>query len=194
MYQVLEENKPSTLIKSNTGNIVVDKAFMEKESKKHLDNPKLRGMITKEELLSFPKVAKNVESEYNPLHKDYTWKVKADDGNTIVYGSREYEINGKDTNRLLTAHSKTDSDERVSEVDGRGHPHHSIFKDFNFRKSDTTIIPQNPQTNQNLTKDSTDSKQIDFIEKFKEFTSKKNIKQDSKNLSIQQNTSQNKER
>ncbi|RAX59342.1 hypothetical protein CCZ01_01000 [Helicobacter monodelphidis] len=42
-----------------------------------------------------------------------------------------------------------------------------------------------PQTNQNLTKDSKDSKQIDFIEKFKEFTNKKNI---------QQNNSQDKER
>ncbi|RAX56381.1 hypothetical protein CCZ01_09695 [Helicobacter monodelphidis] len=43
----------------------------------------------------------------------------------------------------------------------------------------TTIIPQNPQTNQNLTKDSKQIEQIDFIEKFTEFTNKKNTQQNN---------------
>ncbi|BAM12555.1 conserved hypothetical protein [Helicobacter cinaedi PAGU611] len=47
------------------GNVVVDREFMEKEIHKHLNNPALRGMVTTEEMLSYPKVAKNVEAEYN---------------------------------------------------------------------------------------------------------------------------------
>ncbi|WP_232000198.1 hypothetical protein [Helicobacter cinaedi] len=53
------------LVRSNVGNVVVDREFMEKEIHKHLNNPALRGMVTTEEILSYPKVAKNVEAEYN---------------------------------------------------------------------------------------------------------------------------------
>ncbi|WP_258864952.1 hypothetical protein [Helicobacter sp. MIT 14-3879] len=209
MYKVLEDDKSSTRVKSNVGDVRVDKDFMKKQIQKHLDNKALRGMVTKEELLSFPKVAKNVEAEYNKLHKDYTWKVKANDGNVLRYGSREYneqnrlittysetekgqrnlgdnvgvgkqgqpyhfindlnflrptkdsisqnkdenqttyKQNEKEINRLITTHTKTEANERMAEEDRRGHPYHSIFKDFNFRKSaNESILPQNKTKSQ----------------------------------------------
>ncbi|WP_416863765.1 hypothetical protein [Helicobacter ganmani] len=135
MYKVLENEKPSTIVKSNVGDVVVDREFMEKEIHKHLDNPALRGMVTSQEMLSFPKVARNVEAEIDKKHKNFTWKVKADDESILAYGSREYMKDDKEINRLLTAHSKAESNERMAEVDRRGHPYHSIFNDFNFRKS-----------------------------------------------------------
>lgn len=46
---------------------------MDKEIKKHLDNPNLRGRVTTQEMLSFTKVAKNVEAKYNKLYKSYTF-------------------------------------------------------------------------------------------------------------------------
>ena len=166
MYKVLNDDKEYTQVKSNVGNIKVDKDFMEKQTKKHLDNPNLRGMVTTAEMLSYSKVAKNVEAEYNTKTNDYTWKVKANDGNTIVYGSREYKIDGKDTNRLLTTHTKTEANQRMAEVGGRGHPHHSIFNDFDFRKSaNKEIIPKSESENQPKTP-------IDFQAKLKEFTQK----------------------
>ena len=46
MYKVLKEDKTHTRVKSNVGDIKVDKDFMDKEIKKHLDNPNLRGRVT----------------------------------------------------------------------------------------------------------------------------------------------------
>ena len=67
----------------------------------------------------------------------------------IAYGSREYEIDGKDTNRLLTAHTKTEANQRMAEVGERSHPHHSIFNDSDFRKSaNKEIITQKGNENQ----------------------------------------------
>ncbi|EIJ3167781.1 hypothetical protein THJ86_001039 [Campylobacter coli] len=178
MYKVLQNDKAHTQVKSDVGNIKVDKDFMEKQTKKHLDNPNLRGMVTTKEMLSYPKVAKNVEAEHNAKTNDYTWKVKANDGNTIVYGSREYKIDGKDTNRLLTTHTKTEENQRMAEVGGRGHPHHSIFNDFDFRKSaNKEIITQKGNENQanisNLETNNQPKKPIDFQAKLKEFTENK---------------------
>ena len=102
MYKVLENDKPSTIVRSNVGDVVVDREFMEKEIHKHLNNPALRGMVTTEEMLSFSKVAKNVEPEYDIRTKNYTWKVKADDESVLRYGSREYQTNENNINRLLT--------------------------------------------------------------------------------------------
>lgn len=42
MYKVLKEDKTDTRVKSNAGDIKVDKDFIEKEIRKHLDNPNLR--------------------------------------------------------------------------------------------------------------------------------------------------------
>ena len=113
MYKVLENDKPSTIVRSNMGDVVVDREFMEKEIHKHLNDPALRGMVTTEEMLSFSKVAKNVEPEYDIRTKSYTWKVKADDESVLRYGSRAYQKDNRDINRLLTAHSRTESNQRV---------------------------------------------------------------------------------
>ena len=149
MFNVLQGEKESTQVKSNVGDIRVDKDFMQKEIQKHLDNPKLRGMVTTQEMLSFPKVAKNVGAEYEEKHKNYTWKAKANDKSVIAYGSREYTKDNKETNRLLTAHSKTESNQRLAEMDRRGHPYHSIFNDFNFRKSANSAINSHDSTKTN---------------------------------------------
>ena len=136
MFNVLQERKESTEIKSNVGNIKVDKDFVKKEIRKHLDNPNLRGMVSTQELLSFPKVAKNVKAEYNPQQQGYDWKVKANDENILVYGERDYG----EGHRLLTAHSKTGRDER-------GHSHRQ-FNDPDFHNPADDIIPQNKDENQ----------------------------------------------
>ncbi|WP_300827217.1 hypothetical protein [Helicobacter sp. UBA3407] len=133
MYKVLENEKSSTIVKSNVGDVVVDREFMEKEIHKHLDNPALRGMVTSQEMLSFPKVARNVEAKKEV--RGYTWQAKANDDNNLIYGSRKYELDNEEVHRLATNHSKTESNERMAEVDRRGHPYHPIFNDFNFRKS-----------------------------------------------------------
>ena len=145
MYKVLKDDKAHTQVKSNVGDIKVDKDFMQKEIKKHLDNPKLRGMISTKEMLSFPKVAKNVRAEYNTEHKDFTWRVKANDGNILIYGSREYMQNIKKINRLLTAHSKTEYGER-REKGGDGQTKSALpplFNDSDFRKSTDDVIVAN---------------------------------------------------
>lgn len=135
MYKVLENDKPSTIVRSNVGDVVVDREFMEKEIHKHLDNPTLRGMVTTEEMLSFSKVAKNIEPEYNPQQQGYDWKAKTNDENIIVYGNRKYIKEDKKINRLLTAHTKTERGER-------GHSHRQI-SDPNFHNSVGETIPQN---------------------------------------------------
>ncbi|WP_270969556.1 hypothetical protein [Campylobacter upsaliensis] len=142
MYKVLKEDKTHTMVKSELGDIKVDKDFMEKEIRKHLDNPNLRGMVTTKEMLSFPKVAKGVEADRET--RGYTWKVKANDGNILVYGSRKYEFDNEKIHRLATTHSQTERNERKAEEDRRGHPYHPVFNDLNFRKSaNEKIIPQN---------------------------------------------------
>lgn len=144
MYKVLKEDKTHTMVKSELGNIKVDKDFMEKEITKHLDNPNLRGMVTTKEMLSFPKVAKGVKAEFNPQYQGYTWKVKANDGNIIHYGEREYKIDGKNTHRLLTTYSETEKGQREVEKAGvgeRGHSHRQI-NDPDFLRPADEIISQ----------------------------------------------------
>lgn len=141
MYKVLENEKPSTIVRSNVGDIKVDREFMEKEIHKHLDNPALRGMITTEEMLSFPKVARNVGAEYNQRRKNYTWKVKANDENVLRYGSREYEKEGKDINRLLTSYSETEYGERQDR--GEQGQLRREFNDRDFLRPADESIPQN---------------------------------------------------
>lgn len=133
MYKVLKEDKTHTRVKSNVGDIKVDKDFMDKEIKKHLDNPNLRGMVTTQEMLSFTKVAKNVEAKYDLEHKDYTWGVKANDKNILVYGSKEFIKDNEKINRLLTTHSKTEYGNRKNSGNGQTKsilP--PLFKDSNF--------------------------------------------------------------
>ncbi|WP_334092493.1 hypothetical protein [Helicobacter typhlonius] len=150
MYKVLENEKSSTIVKSNVGDVVVDREFMEKEIHKHLDNPALRGMVTTEEMLSFPKVARNVGAEFNPQYQGYTWKVKADDEKTLIYGEREYEIDGKDTHRLLTNYSESEKGQRKkikAGVGERGHSHRQINDPDFLRPADESIA----QNKTNLT-------------------------------------------
>ncbi|EAH5097016.1 hypothetical protein GD395_08815, partial [Campylobacter coli] len=149
MYKVLKDTKEHTRVKSNVGDIKVDKDFMEKEIRKHLDNPNLRGMVTTKEMLSFPKVAKGVRVEFNAEHKDFTWKVKANDENILRYGSREYIQNNKAVNRLLTSYSQTEKGERINNS-GNGQTKSALpplFKDSNFRRpTNENIIPQQNQS------------------------------------------------
>ena len=149
MYKVLKEDKTHTRVKSNVGDIKVDKDFMDKEIKKHLDNPNLRGMVTTQEMLSFPKVAKGVGAEYDERYQGYSWKTKANDGSILNYGERDY---GKG-HRLLTAHSKTGRGERGQL--------RQEFNDRDFHNPAENIIPQqNKSTN-------------DFKAKLEEFSTKK---------------------
>ena len=142
MYKVLENDKSSTIVRSNVGDVIVDREFMEKEIHKHLDNPTLRGMVTTEEMLSFSKVAKNVEPEYDIRTKSYTWKVKSDDESVLRYGSREYQINENNINRLLTTYSETEYRERQDRGE-RGQLRQE-FKDRDFLRPASSIIPQSP--------------------------------------------------
>ncbi|EAJ3699981.1 DUF342 domain-containing protein [Campylobacter jejuni] len=151
MYKVLKEDKTHTRVKSNVGDIKVDKDFMEKEIKKHLDNPNLRGMVTTQEMLSFPKVAKGVEAEYDERYQGYSWKTKANDGSILNYGERDF---GKG-HRLLTAHSKTERGERGQL--------RQEFNDRDFHNSVESIIPQQ---NQSVN---------DFKAKLEEFSTKKQM-------------------
>ena len=147
MYKVLENKKSSTIVKSNVGDVVVDREFMEKEIHKHLDNPALRGMVTTEEMLSFPKVARNVGAEYDIRTKNYTWKAKADDESIIRYGSREYKNNENNINRLLTNYSETEYGERQDRGE-RGQLRRE-FNDRDFLRPANESIAQNKT---NLTK------------------------------------------
>ncbi|WP_299546435.1 hypothetical protein [uncultured Helicobacter sp.] len=208
---------------------------MDKEIKKHLDNPNLRGMVTTKEMLSFPKVAKGVKAEYDeryqgytwqvkaddgniinygerdygeghrlltahsktgrdergqlrrefndrnfhnpamsiiPQNQSYTWRVKANDGNILAYGSRKYEFDNEKIHRLATTHSQTERNERKAEEDRRGHPYHPVFNDLNFRKSaNEKIIPQNQMQ---------DKSTKDFKSKLKNLTPKKAKKRHKK--------------
>ena len=182
MYKVLKDDKTYTQVKSNVGDIKVDKDFMQKEIKKHLDNPKLRGMISTKEMLSFPKVAKNVRAEYNTEHKDFTWRVKANDGNILIYGSREYMQNIKKINRLLTAHSKTEYGER-REKGGDGQTKSALpplFNDSDFRKSTDDVILTNSK-NESQAK-SREQELDEFRAKLKEVSKKIKYDEKTKNL------------
>lgn len=97
-------------------------------------------MVTTKEMLSFPKVAKGVEADKET--RGYTWRVKANDGNILVYGSRKYEFDNEKIHRLATTHSQTERNERKAEEDRRGHPYHPVFNDLNFHNSANEIIPQ----------------------------------------------------
>ena len=88
-------------------------------------------------MLSFPKVAKNVEAEYEERQQGYAWRVKADDESIINYGERDY---GKG-HRLLTAHSRTERGER-------GQPHQE-FNDRNFHNSAHSAISSHDSTKTN---------------------------------------------
>ena len=84
-------------------------------------------------------------------HKDYTWKVKANDENILLYGSREYVKDNKEINRLLTAHSRTESNQRVrySENGRTKSAPPPLFNDSDFRTSaNHTIIPQSPNNDE----------------------------------------------
>ncbi|EGK8111881.1 hypothetical protein IO356_001329 [Campylobacter upsaliensis] len=101
-------------------------------------------MVTTKEMLSFPKVAKGVKAEFNPQYQGYTWKVKANDGNIIHYGEREYKIDGKNTHRFLTTYSETEKGQREVEKAGvgeRGHSHRQI-NDPDFLRPADEIISQ----------------------------------------------------
>ncbi|ASQ30734.1 hypothetical protein CAV_1094 [Campylobacter avium LMG 24591] len=169
MYKVLKDDKTYTQVKSNVGDIKVDKDFMQKEIKKHLDNPKLRGMISTKEMLSFPKVAKNVRADKET--RGYTWQVRANDESILVYGSRKYVVDEDKIHRLTTAHSKTERNERKVEMGGRSHPHHPIFNDFDFRKSTDKVI----LTNSKLQSQATQGEQaMDMLrQEYKENSSEK---------------------
>ncbi len=161
MYKVLENDKPSTIVRSNVGDVVVDREFMEKEIQKHLDNPALRGMVTSQEMLSFPKVARNVEAEFNKEYQGYNWRVKANDESIINYGERDY---GKG-HRLLTAHSRTERGER-------GQPHRQI-NDLNFHNSARSdIIPQKEQGNTETKQNTQDSALERIKQKIEAYTQK----------------------
>lgn len=158
MLKVLNGEKESTEVESNIGNILVDSELTEKLKKKHLDNPNLRGMITSDEFLSFPKVAKNVKPEFNPQYQGYTWQVKADDEKTLIYGEREYEISGKDTHRLLTNYSESERGQRnVNEagVGERGHSHRQINDPDFLRPADEIITQNKPSSANSFPKENT---------------------------------------
>lgn len=132
MYKVLNDEKKYTKVKSNVGEVKVDREFMEKEIKKHLDDPALRGMVTSQEMLSFPKVAKNVDATYDNRYQGYTWQVKANDDSIINYGERDFGEGYK----LLTSHSKTERGERGQ-----------LRREFNDRDFHNSVYGENSTTN-----------------------------------------------
>ncbi|MBX1752123.1 hypothetical protein CNZW441b_a0045 (plasmid) [Campylobacter novaezeelandiae] len=91
---------------------------------------------------------------------DYNWSVKANDGNILKYGERDYG----EGYRLLTAHSLTERGER-------GQPHRQIH-DLNFHNSVSKTIPQK------------DKSVKDFKAKLKEFANKKQIDTKTKEIEI----------
>ncbi len=112
----------------------MDRWFIEKEQKKHLNDSQKRGMITTEEMLSFPKVAKNVEPKLDKQHNSNVWNVEANDGNMIKYAERMWD----NERHLLTVHSKTERGER-------GYPHRQFYNpDCNNSVSDENMISKIP--------------------------------------------------
>lgn len=187
MLKVLNGEKESTEVKSNVGDVLIDSSLVEKLKDKHLDDPKLRGMVTSDEFLSFPKVAKNVKPEYNKLYKSYTWKVKANDESVLRYGSRKYKMNEKDTNRLLTNYSETEYGERQDRGE-QGQPHH-LINDLNFLRPADEIIPQNkPSSANSFPKENTKKEfSAEQIKAMQEQAKKASLK-----LGLKENTKHNK--
>ncbi len=112
MYSVLHNNKSFTNVKTNKGSVEVNSDFANKMHKKHLDNPDLRGMVTTEETISFPKIAKNIEAKSDIMGN--TWNIKSIDNKyKIIYGSRDWNTGEK----LITVHSKTEYGVRASYTD-----------------------------------------------------------------------------
>ena len=126
--------KPSTIIKTNEGEVKVSDLFALKEQK-HLDNPNLRGMVTTSEAASFPKVSKNVQAKEG--FQGTTWNAKANDGSDIVYGAKEW---GGDNN-LITIHSKTEAGTRGQHASNVSSG--NINDTVSIPPSSGKIIPQN---------------------------------------------------
>ena len=144
MREVIDGKRESVDIQTNIGNVKVDSEFVKQKATKHFDNPQLRGMITTDEVVSFPKVAKNATPKYNKLHKDYTWKVKADDNSVIRYGSRKYEKDNKQVSRLITTYTETERGERkTTGVGEQSQPRH-LINDFDSLRP---VSKANPTTN-----------------------------------------------
>ena len=187
MYKVLENEKPSTIVRSNVGNVIVDSELIQKEKEKHLDDPVLRGMVTTQEFLSFPKVAKNVEAKYDKQHQNYTWKVKANDESVLAYGSREYVKDDKEINRLLTTYSETEYGERQDRGE-RGHSLRQINDPDFLRPASETIPQNNKNTNTTLpnVSDSTLAKMQQKIEAYtQKQTHKENLKHQGKDTGVE---------
>lgn len=173
MYKILQEKKETTKIQSNIGEILVNKDFMDKEKKKHLDDPKKCGMITTEEMLSFPKVAKNVEPEFSKKHQGKVWSVEASDGNKIVYGERTWD----NQSHLLTAHSKTENNERKKQdrVNGVGFTEQFIDRDCNNNPAFNRSISNNSKKGNEISQ-----KELDDIGKLTSEAVKKVLKDKEK--------------
>ncbi len=126
--------KNNTIIRTNDGDVKVTDLFEQKEKDRHLDNPKLRGMVTTEEVASFPKVSKNIEATKS--YQGDTWKAKTNDGADIVYGSKEFN----DENNLITVHTKTEKGERGQHTSNVSSG--SINDTVSMKSSNEKIIPQ----------------------------------------------------
>lgn len=129
--------KNNTIIKTNEGDVKVTDLFAKKEIDRHLDNPNLRGMVTTEEVASFPKVSKNIEATKN--YQGDTWNAKTNDNKDIVYGSKKWD----DESNLVTTHTKTEKGERglnTSNVSSS-----NINDTVSIKPSNETIIPQESQ-------------------------------------------------
>ena len=184
MYKVLNNEKEYTEVKSNIGNVKVDKEFMEKEIKKHLDNPAKRGMVTTEEMLSFPKVAKNVEPEFSKKHQGNVWSIEANDGSKIAYGERTWD----NESHLLTAHSKTEKNERISEqkrTDGVSSTEQFNDRNCNNFAPTDEIIPKETKQSNAITQDEMEAikKEVNLVGS-KVLNSKENNKNIDRKLDL----------
>ncbi|MBX0793961.1 hypothetical protein I7W79_00145, partial [Campylobacter jejuni] len=101
---------------------------------------------------------------------NYTWKIKANDGNIIRYGSREYIQNNENINRLLTTYSETEYGERQDR--GEQGQLRREFNDRDFLRPAKQTIPQK------------DKSAKDFQVKLKEFANKKQIDTKTKEIEI----------
>ena len=180
MYKVLQGEKDYTEVQSNIGNVKVDKDFMEKEINKHLDDPAKRGMVTTEEMLSFPKVAKNVEPKIDERNKKQTWRVEANDGSVLRYGSKEFNNN----KNLVTTYSETEYNERQDR--GEQGQLRQEFNDRDFlRPADSKIIPKETKQSNTITQDEMDAikKEVNLVGS-KVLNSKENNKNIDRKLDL----------
>lgn len=106
-------------------------------------------MITTDEVVSFPKVAKNVKPKYDKRTKNYTWKALADDDSVLRYGSREYAVNEQKTHKVITTYSETKYGERQDR--GEQGQIRQEFNDRDFlRLASKDIIPNSKEKSQAL--------------------------------------------